>query len=142
MNDERGRQRKDAFWDCYPDLEIDARQFVVEECSRKEATFTAEALAKFVDERFYQLNILQKLGSGLIRSVQCCRLDLHRFGAKYTGNSSRPYFLGHEREDVVKHREKFVRYFLQQKDHFYTITDDASAQWKNPQPRPAILFCS
>ena len=35
INDERRGKRKDALWDCHPDLEIDTRlQFFVEECVR------------------------------------------------------------------------------------------------------------
>ncbi|CAF3305469.1 unnamed protein product [Rotaria sp. Silwood2] len=37
-HDERGGKQGDAFWDCYPDLELEARNFVIEECSKKEAS--------------------------------------------------------------------------------------------------------
>ena len=40
--EDRGGKRGDSFWDCYPDLELEAKQFIFEECSKKEATFTAE----------------------------------------------------------------------------------------------------
>ncbi len=33
----------------------------------------------------------------------------------------RPYFEGHEREDVVQHRKNFVDFFIRQKDTFYTV---------------------
>jgi hypothetical protein len=52
--------------------------------------------------------------------VQSCRLNLRRFGAEFTANSGRAYFLGHEREGVVEHREEFINYFAQREDHFYT----------------------
>ncbi|CAF4504576.1 unnamed protein product, partial [Didymodactylos carnosus] len=39
--DERGGKRGDSFWDCYPDLELEAKQFTLEECSKKEASFMA-----------------------------------------------------------------------------------------------------
>lgn len=52
--EERGGKRGDSFWDCYPDLELEAKQFVFEECSKTEATFTAETLAIFIDNRFYE----------------------------------------------------------------------------------------
>src|SRR5690349_801750 len=91
--DERGGKRFDAFWDYYPDLELEARQFVTEECSKTEASFTTETLARFIDTRFYELNNIKKVDLGLVRSVESCRLDLRRFGAKYTANVGRPYYL-------------------------------------------------
>jgi hypothetical protein len=36
------------------------------------------------------------------------RLDLARWGAKWGKNSKKPYFIGHEREDVVKERKKLI----------------------------------
>ncbi|CAF2060684.1 unnamed protein product [Rotaria magnacalcarata] len=94
--EERGRKRGDSFWDCYPDLELEAKKFVFEECSKTEATFTA--------------------------------------------NSSRPYFLGYEREDVVKRRKEFVKYFIEREQHSYTITNDAVPQWKTPTTTATILL--
>ncbi|CAF3320260.1 unnamed protein product [Rotaria socialis] len=101
--EERGGKIGDSFWDCYPDLELEAKQFVFEECSKTEATFTVGTLAVFIDNRFSELNNLKKVDQRLVRSVESCKLDLRQFGEKFTAYSSRPYFLGHEREDVVKH---------------------------------------
>jgi hypothetical protein len=140
-NEERGGKMTDAFWDCYPDLELEAKQFIIEECSKKEASFTAESLAIFIDHRFYELNNIKKDDKRLVRSVASCKLDLRRFGAKFTANAGRPYFLGHEREDVVKHRGEFVKYFIQNEDQFYTITNDFVPQWKIPTAHPTILLC-
>ncbi|CAF1586967.1 unnamed protein product, partial [Didymodactylos carnosus] len=39
-NDSRGGKRGDSFFDLFPDLELEARQFVFEQCSKKEASFT------------------------------------------------------------------------------------------------------
>ncbi|CAF5019391.1 unnamed protein product, partial [Rotaria socialis] len=130
----------DSFWDCYPDLELEAKQFVYQECSKTEAAFTVETLARFIDQHFYELNNLKKIDQQLVRSVESCRLDLRRFSVKFTANSSRPYFLGHEREDVVKHRQEFVKYFIEREQHFYTITNDAVPQWRIPTTVPTILL--
>ena len=59
--EDRGGKRGDSFWDCYPDLELEAKQFIFEDRSKKEATFTAETLARFIDNRFYELNNVQKV---------------------------------------------------------------------------------
>ncbi|CAF3661021.1 unnamed protein product [Rotaria socialis] len=123
--EERGGKRGDSFCDCYPDLELEAKQFVFEQCSKIEATFTAGTLAIFIDNRFYELNNLKKVDQRLVRSVK----------------SFSPYFLGHEREDAVKHRKEFVKYFIQREQHFYTITNNAVPQWKTPTPTPTILLC-
>ncbi|CAF4887447.1 unnamed protein product [Rotaria socialis] len=103
---------------------MEAKDFAFQECSKKEATFTAEKLAKFIDERFYDLNNLKKAEHKLIRSIESCRIDLRRFGYKYTENKARPYFLGHEREDVVQHREQFVTYLWNIKITFIQLQRD------------------
>ncbi|CAF2953096.1 unnamed protein product [Rotaria sp. Silwood2] len=139
--EERGRKRGDSFWDCYSDLELEANQFVYQECSKTDATFAAETLARFIEQLFYELNNQKKVDQQLVRSLESCKLDLRRFGAKYTANSSRPYFLGYEREDVVKHRKEFVKYFIEHEQHFYTITNDVVPQWKIPTTDPIILLC-
>ncbi|CAF3672010.1 unnamed protein product [Rotaria socialis] len=63
--DERGGKRGDSFWDFYPDLELKAKQFVYQECSKTEATFTVETLVRFIDQRFYELNNLKKVDQQL-----------------------------------------------------------------------------
>ncbi|CAF5034990.1 unnamed protein product, partial [Rotaria socialis] len=80
--DERGGKRSDSFWDCCPDLELEAKQFVYQECSKTEAAFTVETLARFIGQRFYELNNLKKIDQQLVRSVESCRLDLRRFRVK------------------------------------------------------------
>ncbi|CAF4787568.1 unnamed protein product, partial [Rotaria socialis] len=63
--DERGAKRGDSLWDCYPDLELGAKQFGYQEYSKTEATFTVETLARFIDQRFYELNNLKKIDQQL-----------------------------------------------------------------------------
>ncbi|CAF4428758.1 unnamed protein product, partial [Rotaria sp. Silwood2] len=83
-------------------LELEANQFVYQECSKADATFAAETLARFIEQLFYELNNQKKVDQQLVRSLESCKLDLRRFGAKYTADSSRPYFLGlHEKENTV-----------------------------------------
>ena len=65
-------------------------------------------------------------------------MDLRRWGAKFEANSRRPYFEGHERDDVVKHRNEFINYFLAHKAYYYTITDGDTPVW-NISYRPKIL---
>jgi len=49
-----------------------------------------EKLAKFIDDRFYELTKLKKNTQQLVRSIESCKLDLRRFGAKYTAGFYQP----------------------------------------------------
>jgi hypothetical protein len=109
----RSGKRGSSFCDCYPELEISAREFSINACARKASSFTVQELAEFVTNKFYELYDFKKIDNALIRSVQSLRGDLRRWGIHYSSNKLRPYFLGHERIDVVEHREKIVNYFIQ-----------------------------
>ena len=61
-----------------------------------------------------------------------CRADLIRWGAKWDHNKNRPYFEGHERDDVVIEREKFIDYFHQNKCLYYSITPGPIYSWATP----------
>ena len=137
-NDLRGGKRTDSFYDTFPKIEADARAFVVQACSQKSAD-----LVQFIDIKYYELTgIPKQIGDDLIRSERSCRLDLRRWGAKFEANSQRPYFEGHERDDVVKHRNEFINYFLAYKDFYYTVTDSDTPMWNmSIQNPPRILIC-
>ena len=49
VSDEHGGKRAESFWDCYPDIELEAKCFVIEQCSRKRSNFNAEMLSMFID---------------------------------------------------------------------------------------------
>ena len=86
----------------FPILKVNAKAFAVAACLQKSAEFKAMHLAQFIDKKFYELTETQKKSSDdLIRSERSCRLDLRRWGAKFEANTQRPYFEGHEREDVI-----------------------------------------
>ncbi|CAF2556502.1 unnamed protein product [Rotaria sp. Silwood2] len=140
MNDGRGGKNTDSFYDIFPELEIEAKCFVADACARKSADFTVSNLAKFIDEKYYDISQTTKVNDALIRSETSCRLDLRRWGAKFDRNNQRPYFEGHERPDVVDHREQFISYFLERKDNYYTIDDSDMATWQTPTQKPCILI--
>jgi hypothetical protein len=142
-NDLRGGKQTDSFYDTFPEIEADARAFVIEKCSQKSADFKALDLAQFVDEKYYELTgTKRQAGDDLIRSERSCRLDLRRWGAKFEANSQRPYFEGHERDDVLKHRKEFIDYFLVRKNSYYTIADGEPPIWNMPTQNPhRILIC-
>ncbi|CAF1560638.1 unnamed protein product, partial [Didymodactylos carnosus] len=142
-NDLRGGKQTDSFYDTFPEIEADAKAFVVQACSQKSGEFKALDLAQFIDEKYYELTGIKKqIGDDFIRSERSCRLDLRRWGAKFEANSQRPYFEGHESDDVVKHRNEFIDYFLAHKDYYYTITDGEIPMWKIPiqNPHKILIF--
>ena len=119
---------------------MEAKSFVADACTRKSADFTVSDLAKFIDNRYYETTETRKTEDPLIRSEASCRLDLRRWSAKFDKNNQRPYFEGHERPNVVSHRQQFISYFLQRKGHYYTIQDDDMATWQMPTQKPCILI--
>jgi hypothetical protein len=78
----------------------------------------------------------------LIRSVSSCRYDLKRWGAKFSKNQKRPYFEGHERDDVVASRKIFVDFFLSIKSQVYQQTKSEPINWVDPsEDPPFIIIC-
>ncbi|CAF1017857.1 unnamed protein product [Didymodactylos carnosus] len=139
--DRRGGKRGDGFYDLYPEIEIEARTFTVEACGRKAASFTVQELAEFIDSKFYELYDLKKTSTGLIRSVESVRLDMRKWGINYSANGLRPYFIGHERQDVIEHRGRIIDYFLAREKMYYRLTDDDQPEWIKPtSPNPVILI--
>lgn len=140
--DERGGKQRASFYDLYPELEGLAYVFTVEACSRKACSFTLKELADYIDEQYYVLTGENKVDQHLVRSISNLRLDLRRWGINYSSNKIRPYWIGHEREDVVEHRERLVKYFLSREDHYYTVTNDEHPQWILPvSADPVIILC-
>ena len=78
MRDECGGKDLDSFYDVFPDVEIEAKAFVSDVCSRKAADFTIAKLATFINDRFCEITSMDKSEDLLIRSITSCRLDLIR----------------------------------------------------------------
>ena len=147
LNDNRGKYRRHVFYEIYPELEIEAKAFALENSIKKKSDFTVYELAKFIDKRFKELykddlrlNFTENAesdGGALIRSVESCRLDLKSWGCKWDSVKNRPYFIGHENEDVVKSRNDFIKYFLENKHLYYTAYGDekGSVRFKKPEPK-------
>ena len=56
----RGGKHIAEFFDYFPDIEDSAKQFTLEQCSRKSAVFTAIDLANFIDKEFYSITNVVK----------------------------------------------------------------------------------
>ncbi len=143
QGENRGGKHNAEFYDYFPEIENDAKQFTLGRCSQKSADFTAVDLANFIDAKDYEIaNITKNADDVLIRSVSSCRFDLRRWGARFKENSQRPYFEGHERSDVIGHRQQFIDYFLDRKDYYYRVSNDDKPVWTLPtQNPPCILLC-
>ena len=109
LEDNRGCYNRCTLYDMFPGLEDDAKLYA-QQCSRKESSFSFQELAKFITEKYKDYGG-EIEDDELIRSEASCRIDLLKWGAVWDSNKKRPYFEGHERDDVVKHRQSFIDYF-------------------------------
>jgi hypothetical protein len=121
--DNRGVHGRSTFYQEFPELEQEAKAFALDAVSRKNCSFTVKELADFVDKRFRE-HFNMKTGNqyhnkNIIRSTTTLRIDLIKWGFKFSKNKNRPYFLGHERVDVVEARKRFIDYFQNNKDSYY-----------------------
>ena len=132
---------RESFWDYYPHIELESKCFVIEQCLRKKSNLNAEVLAMFIDRRFYEINETVKNDREYVRSVESCRLNLRRFGAKVTVSKNCPYFLGHEGLDIIREYEKFINYFVQHQKHFYLLCNNAKPDWRNSSEQSTLLIC-
>lgn len=127
LRDNRGTYKRELFYELYPELETQAKSYALENASQKKCSFVVKDLAFFINKQFYFLygDTFNQVEDKLIRSEQSCRVDLKKWGAKWDKNKNRPYFEGHEREDVVTKRKEFVDYFINHKDkHYYPHKDE------------------
>jgi hypothetical protein len=141
IKDGRGGKRGDSFFDIYPELEVDAKSFAAASCSRKAADFRSIDLANYIDSAYYKLTNTKKSHEELIRSNNMCRLDLRRWGYRFDLNTQRPYYIGHDRKDVLDYREIFLEYFLSKKHHYYLVDPGDYPNWCIPTGQPRILIC-
>ena len=137
-----GGNRFCTFYENFPEIEIAAKVFVTENCSKKSCSFRVLDLCKYIDTMFYEITNTEKENDLLVRSESAVRQDLKNWGLEY-GSPSNIYFEGHERTDVVEGREQFIDHFLERKDHFYTLTesDCDEINWIEPTEKPCVLLC-
>ena len=146
LKDERGNYKRIDFYETYPELEKEAKLFALEHATQKKCTFTVNELAKFINKRFFELygdSFKEDFGE-LIRSEESCRTDLLRWGARWDSNTKRPYFEGHEREDVLVQRRNFIDFLVLNKNLYYIPDYDATNILKYNKPSgeglPRILI--
>jgi hypothetical protein len=148
LRDKRGTHKRSKFYDSFPELEGEAKAYALKRASEKKSNFDAHELSVFIDKRFREIHQLERDfveldENKLIRSKESCRADLLKWGARYDKNSCRPYFEGHEREDVVIDRKNYVNYFVENKDFFYYPKYDVVSkchEWVKPMRNIKILL--
>ena len=126
LRDNRGTYKRQLFYELYPELEFQAKSYALEKASQKKSSFVVKDLAFFINKQFNLLyhDASNQVEDKLIRSEESCRVDLKKWGAKWDKNKNRPYFEGHEREDVVIKRKEFIDYFIKNKDKYYYAHKD------------------
>jgi hypothetical protein len=112
LSDKRGGKQGESFYQIFPEIESSARAFAIEETSKKNYEFTVQILSQFITKKYEEVAGERLEDFQQVRSEASIRLDLARWGAKWGKNSKKPYFIGHERDDVVKSREVLVEFFI------------------------------
>ena len=55
LRDERGKYKRELFYELYPELELQAKTFAMENASQKKCSFIVKDLAIFINKQFYSL---------------------------------------------------------------------------------------
>ena len=140
-SEHRGGKHNSKLYDYFYELEVQGKIFALQQCLKKPANFTAKHLANVIDSKFYEItDAIKNDNDPLIRSLASCRLDLRKWGARFEQNSQRPCFEDHDRSDVIEDREKFIQYFLDHKDHYYTVSEDDNPLWVVPSKSPPRIL--
>ena len=139
----KGKQEL-SFYEYFPDIQIEAKAFVTEQCTQKDAHFKAEDLMEFVNKRYLELHPNASVESTvLIRSLASCKRDLTDWGITCDKNGGQPYFEGHNRTDVVEDRESFIDYFTKRSDSYYQLSEDKEVQWIKPSStKRSTILCA
>ncbi|CAF1056200.1 unnamed protein product, partial [Brachionus calyciflorus] len=80
VEDGRGGKHKAALYDFYPEFELEAKSFVEREDKKKECSFTALNLAKYIYSFYNQLTKSSDSVNNLIRSERMVKNDLKAWG--------------------------------------------------------------
>ncbi len=145
----RRNGRTDLFYDTFPDIENSARIWSIVQSKDRSAKFSPYDLALYISKVYEEETNSELTDGKLIRSESSCRRDLLRWGFYLGKNKNRPYYLGHEREDVVIHRNEFTKYFVERKHLYWTLTDTEdkeNCEWTMPMrqengDKKVALFC-
>ena len=68
-------------------LEVQAKTFAAEACSRQSENFTAIDLANYLEEGFYEITQTSEINDSLVSFADGYPLDFRRWGAKFQCDS-------------------------------------------------------
>jgi hypothetical protein len=91
--DGRSPNNSDSFYDVFPEIEIEAKLFVMEKAVSKSSLFSVRDLENFITEQ-YDILTNDDCGDLSVRSSESCRHDLLRWGFYLGENRLRPYCEG------------------------------------------------
>lgn len=139
--DGRGGKNIPVFYDYFPDMESVARAYLMEQSSAKDCSFTLHNFANFFTQEYRKLYALEDAGDGFVRSTWSLHMDLNRWGFKIRETKGKlPYWVGHEREDIIEARNAFINYFLGRRDNYYVPEEAEDPKWIARIERPCILM--
>ena len=92
--------------------------FTIEKVSEKSSKFTVQLLQNFSLEKLQEHDGIKFEEFKKYISIRCLTKLLYEWGFVWGKNNLRPFFEGHENEDVVKCREEFTKYFISNKALF------------------------
>ena len=55
LRDDRGKYKRELFYELYPELKLQAKSFAMENASQKKCSFIVRELAIFINKQFYFL---------------------------------------------------------------------------------------
>jgi hypothetical protein len=55
LRDDRGKYKRELFYELYPELKLQAKSFAMENASQKKCSFIVKDLAFFINKQFYLL---------------------------------------------------------------------------------------
>ena len=119
FEERRGKYQRDDIFEMIPELSEDIKKYTIEKVSQKDASFTLDDLLKYSKVLFCLYE--PDLEPDLYITLKGLNRLISSWGFFWGKNKARPYINGHEREDVVKKRKEFVKYFIDQKatHHIY-----------------------
>ena len=89
-------------------------------------------MADFITEQYKVISEDNSLVEGeYIRSITSCRQDLLRWGCINDENKQMPYAQGHEDQNVIEYRKKFVKELDERKNLYYIVAEDNEKFNKN-----------
>lgn len=138
FEENRGRYHRDNIYERFPDFTEKIKEFTIAEVSKKEATLNKDILQK------YSISLIPSYAPELNEhqiTAKCLNELISTWGFFWGKNKLRPFINGHEREDVVKKRNEFVKYFMDRKDsHLIYMKKEYSAMDSNLKKSPKEYY--